>query len=330
MKIYLVGALGLAMTASISCHRRPLDGPCTGSVSIPIGTVWEKSEITPQNVTAYFYNQADGSLALEHRFENISAQIQSYVTLPAGSYDVAFHNEIREQITNVSVRGYDDLSTLEFFAQENLVPAARLEGDTYLTQPGATATAIVRNLEVVYQKENQTLIGVVPEQKNSYFDITVYVKGLNNARMPALVNLRNVSSSYWGSQDHPSTTPATIQFTMNNRTYEDENNRNGTISATVSSFGTLADRLSIAGHSEKFIYLDIFFMLVDEAQTVVNQTIDITQLLQFSQNNNGSVKIVVTLELNEPLPEVTPEGSDNSGFGSDVEDWSSVDVPLDL
>ncbi|MGL4852853.1 MAG: DUF5119 domain-containing protein, partial [Phocaeicola sp.] len=257
MRTYVLGILGLALAASTACHRRPLDEGCNSSVTIPIGTVWEKAEIAPQNVTAYFYNHVDGSLVREHRFENISAEIQSYVTLPAGSYDVAFHNEIREQVSNLSVRGYENLTSLELFAAEDLVARGRFEGDGYITQPGAIASAIVRNFEVTHKEENRNLVGVAPDQKNSYIDITVYVKGLNNARMPALVDLRNVASSYWVDQDHPSTEAGTIQFTMNNRKYDEGSTRNGTISASLSSLGTLAERMSIAGYEETFIYLDL-------------------------------------------------------------------------
>ncbi|MGL4852518.1 MAG: hypothetical protein ACRC3Z_07745, partial [Phocaeicola sp.] len=78
------------------------------------------------------------------------------------------------------------------------------------------------------------------------------------------------------------------------------------------------------------IYLDLLFMLVDEEKTVVNYTVDVTPLLKFTQNSNGSVQIAITVELPEALPDVVPEGTDNSGFGSDLEDWDAIDIPLEL
>ena len=54
-----------------SCHRRPLEELYEDTALIPIGTVWTKADIEPQNVTALFYSQDDGRLVLEHRFEKL-------------------------------------------------------------------------------------------------------------------------------------------------------------------------------------------------------------------------------------------------------------------
>lgn len=313
-----------------SCQRRPLDEACETTSKIPIGTLWEKSEVKAQNVTAYFYDQESGKLVSEYRFENIPQTIQSYVSVPFGKYTVVVHNEIREQIKNVSVRGFDNLSTLEFFTQDDATAKTRAEGDTYIKQPDPVAAAIVRNVSIEPAKDNNQLIGIETEQKNSYMYITVHIKGLNNARMPALVDLRNIASSYFVNTDQPSKVPSTVQFTMNNRTYDEGSQTDGTISSTVALHGTLGDRLSVSGHKEKPIYLDMLFMLIDADKTVIRRTVDITSIISFTKMNNGSVHLLLNLNLEDSLPEVIPEGSEDSGFGSDLEDWDWVDVPLEL
>lgn len=312
-----------------ACHRRPLDEGCAETTRIPVGTVWEKSEVDAQNVTAYFYDQNTGELVREHRFENKPLKIQSYVNLPFGDYTVVVHNEIREQIKNVSVRGYEKLSTLELFSQSDPgVKHTRTNENSYLLQPDPVAAAIVRNVSVKPDVENNQLLGIETEQKNSYMDISVHVKGLNNARMPALVDLRNVASGYFINVDQPSGASATIQFTMNNRTYDDGSETAGTISANVSLHGTLQDRLSTSGHTEKPLYLDMLFMLVDKDKTVVRRFVDITKLLTFAKVKNGSVHLNVHVDLNDALPDVKPDGG--SGMGSEVVDWDgeSIDIVI--
>lgn len=71
-----------------SCHRRPLEDGYVAKARIPIGAVWTVAGIMPQNVTALFYNQQNGKLALEHRFENNDDRIQTYAEVPAGIYTV--------------------------------------------------------------------------------------------------------------------------------------------------------------------------------------------------------------------------------------------------
>lgn len=325
--LYMIISLNVFMLTG--CHRRPLDEVCETTSRIPIGTVWDKSEVKAQNVTAYFYNQTDGALIREHRFENTSQEIQSYVSLPFGNYTVIVHNEIREQIKNVSVQGYENLSTLEFFSHPDLgVKHTRSQEDAYIMQPDPIATAIVRGVSVEPNIENHQLIGIETEQKNSYMYITVHIKGINNAHMPALVDLRNVATSFFIEADNPSNNHSTIQFKMNNRKYDDGSDTDGTISAVVALHGTLGDRLSVVGHKEKPIFLDLRFMLVDKDKTVITRTIDITKLISFSKVNNGSVHLNLNLNLDEALPDIEPE--DGSGMGSDIIDWEGEDIDIEL
>lgn len=326
-KYSLLIALGVMLFAS--CHRRPLDEGCVTDTKIPIGTVWEKSEVDAQNVTAYFYDASSGKLVREHRFENSPREIQSYVPLPFGDYTVVVHNEIREQIKNVSVRGFENLSTLELYSQiDPEVKQTRDEGDTYVRQPDPIAAATIRNVSVKPNVENKQLIGIETEQKNSYMYITVHVKGINNARMPALVDLRNIASGYFINDDKPSDIHSTIQFTMNNRTYDEGSETAGTISTVLALHGTLSDRMSVDGHKEKPLILDMLFMLVDKDKTVVRRSVDITKLLSFTKIKNGSVHLTVQLDLEESLPDVQPDGG--SGMGSDIIDWEGEQVDIIL
>lgn len=330
MRSFIWLLIAVSAAFFLSCHRRPFDGPCDTMAQIPIGTVWEKSGVEVKNVTVYFYDKADGRLVREHRFENMPRTVQSYVTLPFGEYTVVFHNEIREQIKYLSVRGHEQYATLEFYSQSDNPVQTRDPADNYIRQHEPLAVATVSDFVAVPDEENTHLVGVEPLQKNSYMDITVHVKRLNNARMPALVDLRNVAASFFAQTDQPSGSPATIQFTMNNRKYDEGSATDGVISARVSLHGTLTDRYSIAGHTAKPIYLDMLFMLTDKDKTVVRHTVDITSLIRFAPQTNGSVLLTVPVDLTEALPDVVPEGSTDSGFGSDLEDWDSIDVPLEL
>ena len=257
-------------------------------------------------------------------------------------------NELRNQIKNVKVSGDENLATLCFDATENtdVMMASKGEG-SYMHQPGQLGVKLIRNLVVTSEliaythgealtkvsgetkSKSEMLLNIIPDNKINRLDIKVPVKGLNNARMPALVDLQHTATGYMVNVDKNCMTSATIQFTMNNRTYNPGSTTDGTISTQVTLFGTLGDRNSTEDQpKEEPIVLDILFMLVDKDKTLVNQQIDITEIIDFDEEESGSISIDVEMGVEEPLPEVEPEEDGDSGFESELEDWDVIDVPL--
>ncbi len=334
------------MSVLYSCYRRPLDEECIQYAKIPIGSVWTKAHIDPQNVTALFYNRGDGKLALEHRFENSDKVIQSYVNVPVGRYKVVIFNEIRGQINGIGIKGHENLATLEAYLLPDPSPRTRIAGDTYVRQPEVLASVIVDDFEVTQEMAVYTnssgpvnpaleasvnaLVGLLPERKVHEFNITVHVRGLNNARMPALVDLRGVAESYNFDADRNTLLPATEQFTMNGRTYDPGSVKDGTISTTVYTLGLLGEQpADIDPQRNSPVLLDFLFVLVDKDRTLVNQVVDVTGLIEFLPEGHGATTLKLYLELPEALPDVEPEGGGGgSGFDTELIDWDEIDVPL--
>lgn len=177
--------LMLAVALLFSSCRRPIEEVVDLRAVIPMGTLWEKAGIAPQNVTALFYSKNDGKLVLEHRFENSANRIQTYAYVPEGAYTVVVFNEIRGQLYGVGIRGYENLSTLEAYATINSNPTVPLRsGDVpYVYEPDILASVTVRDFEVscamvryTQNPEGQTpspgmqesieaLVGLIPERK---------------------------------------------------------------------------------------------------------------------------------------------------------------------
>lgn len=343
---YAVSLLLCVLT--LSCERQDIlmECFCNNRAKVPITIDWTKSGIIPQNITILFYNDRDGSLVLEHCYEHNTNTVHSYVHLPVGEYTAVAFNELRNQINNVSVQEYENLSTLGFYASENVDVVMRSRSHTYAHQPGMLGVKIIKNLVVTnelidytYDKtltriSNDTksrynaLLNIIPENKISWLNINVDVKGLINARMPALVDLKNISVGYMAGDDKNCHTPAVMQFDINNRTYNPGSTTDGTISTRVALFGTLGDRNSITDHHDKPIIVDILFMLVDKDKTLIRRKKDITNLITFNKEQSGSISLIVDVSIDTPLPDVKPEGGSDSGFGSELEDWGNVDVPL--
>lgn len=329
MKIIYSILISCALLLLGSCERRPLEDMCPGEGLVPIGTVWTVADITPQNVTALFYDQNDGHLVMEHRFENSPNRIQTYADVPAGRYTVVVFNELRGQIRGVGIRGYENLSTLEAYDLPNPDFKNRSNDNDYVYDPDILASVMVRDFIVRDNEYNEALVGLEPLRKVHQFNIVAHVKGLNNARMPALVDLPGVAESYSFSEDRNTSIIATQQFTMNGRAYDTGSSKDGIIAITIYTLGLLNEVPSETNvQIDSPVKLDFLFMLVDAEKTLVRQVVDVTDLIWFKTETYGATTLNVYVELPDALPDVVPEGGEDSGFGSEVIDWDIIDVPL--
>ncbi len=343
----------LTLVTFVGCVRKPLSTECDCNLYalMPISVDWDPSSLTPQNVTFLVYDSSTGSLYKEFCYEHNDSDVQAYLPLPEGEYTVVVFNELRDEVNYVGCSDYENLSTLRFYSTEATPTLARASSSNYIQQPEGLGVIVIEDIivdqdmveytnsseaEVVSKvsgdtrSESERLMGITPLRKDVTMNIVVHVLGLNNALMPALVDLCNVADGYYVGSDRNTLSPATVQFTMNNRTYDSGSSTSGEISASLSLFGTLGDRLSTADHTEETpLLLDILFMLVDEEQTIVNRTIDITDMVSFNQLT-ATLELDLYIEMGEELPEVDSSGSDDSGFGSDLTDWDIVDVGLTL
>lgn len=322
----------------LSCQRRSLGGECVESVSIPLFVDWNSSGVEPQNVTALFYDGTTGDLVLEHIYEHNDNSIHSYVDLPEGSYSVVVFNELRDQADNINIIGHDNINTLEAYSSSAESVVTRLEGDNHIGEPGDFATAVLHDVVVDYDylitsatRSTDYLTSVTTTSKVSTLDITVEVKGVNNALMPISADLRNHATSHLIAADSNSTELSTTQFTFDTRVYNDGSDSDGVITASISTLGVVGDRSSTDDTSDETpLLLDIFITLVDADATVINSTIDVTDSLLFYTDDYGNIDMTLDLTLPDTLPDVEAVSSGGSGFGSSVDDWESVYVPVTL
>lgn len=341
----IIGILTLllcAAAATVSCDRRDLCYDCAfvDALSVPIRIDWDTSGVVPQNVTILFYNSYDGELAYEHVFEHNSEPIQSYVYLAEGSYTAVVFNELRDQIDHLSCFGHQNLSTLRFEGHEDEPLRTRAQDRKYIKQSGDLAVAMVENIVVTEdmivgvaktKTSIESLMGVVPLKKNTTIEVTAHIKNIYYARMPVLVDLVNLAEGYYVSGDKNGDRPSSLQFTMNNRVYDKGSYYDGTISTSISTFGSLVDRGSTSGHDDTSpIILDLLFKMVDVDQSELSLKMDVTRHLKHERQSDGSMLITIDVSFDDELSVVEPDGSDSddSGFGAQVEDWDDVDVPL--
>ena len=261
---------------------------------------------------------------------------------------VVLFNEIPDQADNTEIENINDFFQLTCKGITPAKVSLPISGDTYVSTPGEFASVIVDNFKVTeemviysdkesWQKIEKKIISgeltdygllnLKPLERICNFIVKLHVDNLCNARMPVLVNLRNMSGSYILSTDKDGTTPVTYQFTMNNRIFDSGSNLNGSVSTSTRVFGVMGTRDSITAQpADKPILLDMRFMLNDKAGTIVYHEIDITHSIEFEKNEKGSYNLIVNLSMDTPLPEV--DGGSDTGFNSDLINWNTVYVPI--
>ncbi len=280
----VIGVLVLCVVLVASCVRKPLydECLCETRLAIPISVDWSVSGVTLQNVSVLFYDADNGELRNELRYQQNANEVQAYAYLPVGNYTAVVFNELRNQIDYVSCVGHENLQTLKFESRAAKPLLSRGPENKYIEQPGELAVAMVEGIEVTSemileaaftkhyeatkapQLSNPTratvesLTGIVPKRKTTIVDITAHIKNIYYARMPALVDLVNVADGYCVMQDENSGVPATLQFTMNNRTYDAGSDRDGTISTQITTFGTLGDRDDVTGYDQLPLMVDVY------------------------------------------------------------------------
>lgn len=332
-----------------ACHRRPLVDEMPNRVPVPISILWKEAGVIPQNVSVLFYDD-NGDLFQEHIFENQGDVARSKVHLPIGKYTVVVFNEKRNQVDYVRVRGHNHLTTLEAFVTNSTsfydVRGTGTRDDKMVNQPGQLAT-LVTTIDVSAEMlrefnwgeivtpglldELNQLTNLLPVIRTVAVDINIKVKGLNNARMPALGELRNMAGGYLMGLDVNTMNPVTTQFTINNRVYDEGSLRDGQISTTITSMGVMGYRNSVEDSQEQRIYFDSFYQLVDKDRTLIEHSLDVTDMIEFYLDNNQAVfRLSPNLSAPEPLPDVKPEGGSDSGIGSELIDWDYEEVPIEM
>lgn len=327
-------------TLIVACDRRPLEEELPIVAKIPVKIYWDLAEIAPKNATILFYS-ADGSLYKEWQTASQPTYAEGEVELAPGSYTAVVFNELMNQIDYVRMSGSERLETFEAYITANLSPAYKFsfrdENGVQVNQPGILAACIAtinvtpdmvtRSQAEVRASAFDALIDLHPDRKTAQANMLVHVRGLNNARMPAVAELRHMASSYFFATDRNSLVPVTAQFRMNNRTYDPGSKTDGTISAIITTFGVLGEWHHIGDTPDAAFYLDIAFMLTDAQQTIVEASTNITDLMEIIVDEK--IMVTINIELNAPpLPEIKPVGGSDSGFSTELVDWDKIIVPL--
>lgn len=314
------------------CEHSSVTDNSVSRTIVPISIDWSLSNVTPQNMTILVYRE-DGALYQEYIFENSGKSSDIVVFLEDGKYTLVAFNEKRNQIDYVRIRGHENLSTLEAYTTKSSTvynASKKSDNDNYINQPGILAVAkqtITISSQTCqcsvqqnkFQENRLSQITLRPIPKTTKVNIKVHIKNIHNARFPILAELKNVSSNYYFDTDINGQELATIQTLVSDREFDESSIYDGTISASISTFGII-EGVNIA-------YSNLLIQLVDKDRTIFNYQTDISPYITKDEGDKSIINIQYSMG---QLPEVKPEGGNDSGMSTEVLDWDHISVPIDL
>ncbi len=339
---FVLSALVVALSL-LSCSRDHLYYAASDMVTVHLLTDWSASGVTPNGVTVFAYNEADGSLY--RRFPTVAARQECYLRLPQGDYTLVVTNDSPEEFEGrIAFTGTENLSTLQATGVKDETRSIRLEnylntrgdattGAFCIVEPDSLAAAVVRGVHVTPQEmdyyydkpqngaanETEMEVAAKPAPVISTVHIKAHVKGLRYARGTTMSYLRGVAAGHRLGQEENSTEQVAQAFILNNRVFDPGSDSDGTITAEFLSFGLTGD-----GKTGSRYYLDINFVLVNGESYPL--TFDVTDLI--SVDVSLSLKLSLNLALEIELPKV--DGGEGGGFNTGVGEWEEeiIDLPM--
>lgn len=350
---YLFAFIALAL---ISCERRALEESYVVTAKIPVRIDWTKAELDPTSDDENLYRASvwlfakDGTLFqngktyCEYTLDNPS---EGVIEVPVGRYSVLIlNNSIAEFSDQVGFRGTDKYETFEYYIKADTRLAS---GENVVLEPDILALWRMDDFEVtpqmvvvsqglntpVSEEEGaaagsrlKVLTSVVPERITYVVHTMVHVKNIKSAALSG-ATLHGMAHSIHLSTGRVSTTESTFRFSLNNRKFDAESGKDGTIEAVFHSLGPLSD-------NQSSYRMDISFILVDTYNGSTTYPtppappygFDITSQIIPEKTTLSIPALSIRIGLDEPyimLPDLYVPG----GFDPDVSDWGD-ELPIDI
>lgn len=327
------------------CYHHPHDA------QVRIDVDWSKfEEEVPTGMTVMVYPQGEGAGNAVTQHTNTIGY--ALLSLPAGHYHSIVYNQSPSEYGSISFRGMDKYETAEVYANPTdsrwYVSRGDEEGRV-VTEPEWLATDRVENMLVTQtmvemtgkdnlsqitksrtRTDNSFLIGEHQPQNIVYtITVKVHVEGIYNLRS-ARASLSGMAEGYWLGKSKPTANKVTHLLEDWQMTINPDDPTKGTITAQITCFGLPDGHQGTAGENELMLSL----LLVDN-KTKLDFPFQVGDDFEVSIEEDVQLKLKLGLELEltvqNPLPDVKPEGGSDGGFSATVDDWGeeeNVDVNL--
>lgn len=252
------------------------------------------------------------------------------VRLPSGRYDAVIFNRSFDDFGALAFRNWQTRETFEAYARK---VETRSQTRVIVSSPerlAGTRTSFVVTEDMLGNyaptrsdnpgcSQEKCLIRLMPLPLTCEVKVILKVKGLNNVRAAKCI-LQGVPLSIYMYSGQPGNDTGGQEFSAGDPVFAPGTLSDGTLTGTINTFGLQKDVL---------YELKIKALLVD-GKTVIEQTM--TNVVPKEETDEqGNPVFLLEVNVPNPFPDVKPEGSTDSGFDAEVDDWDkeeNVDIEI--
>ncbi len=309
-----------AATLPVGCDRRELTYYSTAEIRI--NADWSQANLDYEKkygATVVFYPRDGG----EPMIVLMGDRTSETARLQEGTYDAVLFNRSFYDFSNLLFRGHETLETFEAYAARM---ETRIADQPYGTRsvitgnPEKIAAAVIRDIEVTEDMlgnyDNASLtrkasgqLNFIPRELTRTLHVKLNINGVSNIRSAKCV-ISGVPSSLFLHDGSPGDAGHSQEFTLGDPVLHAGSFTDGYQETTVNVFGfdkNVPHKIRITA------------LLVD-GKTVVEQTVTGLEITE-REDADGTLQLYIDGQAPETIPDVKPEGSMDSGFGAEVDEW---------
>lgn len=274
---------------------------------------------------------------------NISYAI---LRVPVGEYSLLVYNQSPPEFGSFNFVDTDQFAKLHIAGRKVQTRwyQTRDDNETVIAEPEWLGIDVFRTITLTPEMEEmqdrddlatrqdsipRDLVIASAHQRNviSTLTVRVHLKGIYNLRS-ARASITGMAAGYVLGEEHPSSDEATQLLEEWSVTTDSSDPTQGVISAKITTFGIPYGHQGIP--EENLFRLQL--LLID-GTTVKDFPFSVGDLLRAESEGESTLdrSLVLDLSIDEPLPDVKPEGGSSSGFDAIVDDWGEeeeVDVGI--
>lgn len=286
-------------------------------------------EEQPTGMTVALYPR-DAALSHQAVLSNFLDYVD--VSLQRGSYDVLAYNQSTTEFGSLHFENMDDFLQAQVLANTYTSTWYRSRTDEERTAKNPEWFAVGGLDSITVTKDmigTKNMTGedslfvtdtITPHNIIHTLHIRIHVKGIYNIRS-ARASIDGMAEGYQFASRHVTSSVITQLIEKWNLTADKDNPTNGTLTATIQTFGLPFNHQG----KEKENLLRLSLLLVDN-KTQKDYDFEVGDKFKASDEE---LDLSLDLNLDTPIPDVKPEGGSSGGFDATVEDWGD-DINIDI
>lgn len=327
-KLHILLLAALVCTVATSCDHKELCYDHTHAVPARIDVDWSLfTQEQPTGMTVLLYPDDGGQ-----PYSTLTNNTQyADINVPAGQYSALVYNQSTSEFGTLLFDGMDHLSTAVVKAgtMQSRWYKTRTDDERLVYEPEWIASAMAHDVEApveesyAYTRDGTRCVVATLQPRCMVYTIyvSVHINNIYNLRS-ARASLDGLADGYNFGAQQTTTTKATQLIEDWTLTRDTDNPANGTLHATIHSFGLPEDHANTPDDN----HLRLSLLLVDNK---TQKDFDFAVGNAFVHGPEVSLSLSINESIDTPLPDVKPEGGSSSGFDATVEDWGD-EVNIDI